>query len=50
MSAIFKTGTFGFSTVFSTPCDISLEGTLYSLYLIDNLNPCCYRYYNEKKV
>jgi len=27
MSSIFKTGTFGFSTVLSTPCDYSSEGT-----------------------
>lgn len=27
MNSIFKTGTFGFSTVFSTPCDSASEGT-----------------------
>lgn len=27
MSAIFKKGPFDISTVFSTPCDISFEGT-----------------------
>ena len=35
MSSIFKTGTFGFSTVLSTPCDQSFEGTLF--YYISNL-------------
>lgn len=27
MNSIFKTGTFGFSTVLSTPCDYAADGT-----------------------
>ena len=33
MNSIFKTGTFGFSTLLSTPCDVASEGS----FLISDL-------------
>ena len=37
MNSIFKTGTFGFSTMFSTPCDYVAEGIFPLIFLLHNI-------------